>query len=374
MRILLTAEILLLESALGQSLAAKNHPQFLARNALIERCTSMPPNSVSAPDRLVKRRTALSPSAWHRRIGSPLLIAAVALLAVARLHAVEVTTSSGTSFNTIAPNSAKIPNWTTGWARCGLTAWSYVGKVNDASGVYLGNGWAITAAHVGNGDLILGSNTYSLIRGTDHQLVNSDGSSADLVVFKLAQAPNLPALTILPTDPIPFSASQPGDKAAMIGYGGGQGETWGYNTVTAVNSLAQVGTNTSNDLETALGTVTAGASSITNKAFFVGGDSGGGDFIFNTSTQTWMLAGLNEAIDGNNDSFMVQLDTYASQIDAITGLTAPSELPGSKGSSGLAGVPEPSAEGLLGLGLMLSAWNVRRRPRCASSLIQSTGT
>ena len=252
----------------------------------------------------------------------PLLGLAAALLLSATSRAVEVTTITGTSFNTIAPTAATIPNWTTGWARCGITAWNYVGQVNDASGVYLGNGWAITAGHVGNGDLTLLGTDYPLVRGSNHSILNSDGTSADLVVFKLAQAPNLPSLTILPTDPIPFSQSQAGNTIATIGYGGGKGETWGYNTITAINVLAQVSSFTSNDLETALGTVTEGASSVTNKAFFIGGDSGGGDFIFNTSTQTWMLAGLNEAVDGSNDSFMVQLDTYASQIDAITGLRA----------------------------------------------------
>lgn len=323
----------------------------------------MPRTSVSAPYPSEKRVTSVSSFAWHRRIGSVLRVAAGALLWVlaAASRAVEVTTSSGTSFNTIAPTNVTIPNWTTGWGRCGITAWNYVGKVNEASGVYLGNGWAITAGHVGNGALILGGSTYSLIQGSDHGIVNADGSAADLTVFQIAHPPNLPSLTLFPTDPIPFSQNQPGNTIAMIGYGGGQGETWGLNTITTVNSPQQVSIYTSNDLETALGTVTAGASSTTNKAFFVGGDSGGGDFIFNTSTQTWMLAGLNEAIDGNNDSFMVQLDTYASQIDALTGLTAPTESIGSNGSAGLSGVPETSTAGLLGFGLFLSLWSFRGR-------------
>jgi hypothetical protein len=235
--------------------------------------------------------------------------------------------------------------------------------VNDASGVYLGNGWAITAGHVGNGNLILGGSTYSLVQGSDHGIVNADGSSADLTVFKVAAPPNLPSLTIFPTDPIPFSQNQAGSTIAMIGYGGGKGETWGFNTITTVNSPQQVSIYTSNDLETALGTVTAGSASITNKGFLVSGDSGGGDFIFNSSTQTWMLAGLNEAIDGNNDSFLVQLDTYASQIDAITGLTAPTESAGSNVSTGLTGVPEPSTAGLLGFGILLGWWKLRRRRR-----------
>jgi hypothetical protein len=183
----------------------------------------------------------------------------------------------------------------------------------------------------------------------------------DLQVFKIAQPPNLPSLTILPTNPVAFSQSQAGNQVAMIGYGGGKGETWGYNTVTQINTLVGISTYTSVDFGTDLGTVTAGTTSITNKAFFIGGDSGGGDFIFNTSTQTWMLAGLNEAVDGNNDSFMVQLDTYASQIDAITGLKVGAESIPANESSGVTGVPEPSAVGLFGFGILVWRWRVRRR-------------
>jgi hypothetical protein len=69
-----------------------------------------------------------------------------------------------------------------------------------------------------------------------------------------------------------------------------------------------------------------------------------------------MLAGLNEAIDGSNNSYMVQLNSYASQINAITG------------------VPEPSSMGmgLLAFGSLLSLRRVRRRPcpRIAESVYE----
>jgi hypothetical protein len=268
------------------------------------------------------------------------LVAISTLLLVASSRAVEV---SGGTFNTTAPTSTDIPNWNTGWGNGTVTGWNYVGTVNGASGVYLGNGWAITAGHVGAGSLVLGGNTYSIVAGSAQGITNGDGSSADLVVFKLTLSPNLPSLNILSRDPNPISRN-PYDSIAMLGYGGGQGETWGFNAVTAVNLTVPLVGFVSNDLETALGTMTAGSSMITNNAFLVGGDSGGGDFIFDSSTQAWTLAGLNEAIDGSNNSYLVQLNTYASQINAITG------------------VPEPSSMGLLGFGLFLSVWNFRRRP------------
>lgn len=292
----------------------------------------------------MKRSPIASLFARRRCIDSPLLTAAVALLLVASSRAVEVT---GNTFNTTAPTSANIPNWNRGWGNGTVNGWNYVGQVNGATGVYLGNGWAMTVGHVGNGNLILGGTTYPLAQGSMHLFANSDGSSIDLTVFKLTVSPNLPALSILPTDPVPFSQNQAGDSIAMIGYGGGKGETWGYNTVTEVNSQQQVSFYNSNDFETDLGTTTAGTSSVTNTAFLVSGDSGGGDFLFNPATQKWMLAGLNEAIDDQNNSYLVQLDTYAAQINAITGLTS---------------APEPSPSGLLGFGLLLWLWRFRGRP------------
>ncbi len=83
----------------------------------------------------------------------------------------------------------------------------------------------------------------------------------------------------------------------MIGFGGGQGETWGYDTVTKVEVVAQVSGYTSRDFSTAFATTSAGSSSVTNTAQLVSGDSGGGDFIYDTASGKWMLAEINEAVD-----------------------------------------------------------------------------
>jgi hypothetical protein len=285
----------------------------------------------------MQQLTNVSIFARRRRWGLSLLMAGGAWLmaATASSWGVEMT---GNTFNTTAPTSANIPNWNTGWGSSTVSGWNYVGVVNGATGVYLGNGWAMTVGHVGNGSLTLGGTTYPLLQGSLHTFTNPDGSDIDLCVFKLSVSPSLPALSISGVDPVAFSQNQAGSGVAMIGFAGGKGETWGYNAVTEVNSLQQVSFYTSNDFETDLGKTTAGTSSVTNNAFLVSGDSGGGDFIFNSATQSWTLAGLNEAIDDSNNSYLVQLDTYAPQISAITGLTS---------------LPEPSSTGLLGFGLLM---------------------
>jgi hypothetical protein len=137
----------------------------------------------------------------------------------------------------------------------------------------------------------------------------------------------------------------------MIGYGGGQGETWGLNTVTQKNLSVQLNgySYTTTDFETAYGTTTYTqgpfTASVTNDYDFILGDSGGAGFIYNGST--WQLAGINEAVDEKN-SFLVQLSAYSTQINAVTS------------------VPEMSTPAFLVLGLL--AWMWGGRPRSFAAL------
>jgi len=59
----------------------------------------------------------------------------------------------------------------------------------------------------------------------------------------------------------------------------------------------------------------------------IGGDSGGGDFVYDSATGQWQLAGINEAVDTTtHDSYMVQLDAYASQIKSFSAVPEPRSL------------------------------------------------
>ncbi|HEY0257238.1 MAG TPA: trypsin-like serine protease [Candidatus Methylacidiphilales bacterium] len=266
--------------------------------------------------------------------------------------------SSGTLngvFNTTAPTSTDIANWNTGWGTSdGETGWNYVGNVNGASGVYLGNGWVLTAAHVGAGSFVLNGTTYTPIAGSTQGISDANGT-ADLTLFQISTQPNLPSLTLSLNAPVPFSQTQTGSTVAMLGFGGSHGETWGVDTVTQINQQIDLHPDfpyVSNDFYTVNGQFFDGLASITNSYQIIGGDSGGADFIFNVATQTWELAGINE-VTGNgtfngqdvNFSGMVQLNTYASQIQGI--IATPT--------------PEPSTWLLFSLGLIgLWSWSHRR--------------
>jgi hypothetical protein len=260
------------------------------------------------------------------------------------------------TYDTTAPTNADIPNWTSGWGTSGITGWTYVGQVNGASGVYLGNGWVLTAAHVGAGNCLLDGTTYNLVANSG-QLVDYNPAtmvSADLELFQIQTSPSLPSLTLSLALPTAFSPVNNGSTVAMLGYGGSAPLlSWGLDTVTQTNQtidLTQPPNNMpyiSNDFITVNGTTTYGARSVTNNSTVVSGDSGGGDFTYNSALGIWELTGINEVngtfTNSSNQvtgtfSGMVQLNTYAAQIESITGIGA---------------VPEPSTWMLLGFGLIL---------------------
>lgn len=208
--------------------------------------------------------------------------------------------------------------------------WNNVGQVNGASGVYLGNGWVITAGHVGAGNFTLNGTTYAAVAGASMSVTNGS-DTADLTLFRISPQPGLAPLILSTTDPKAMSTTAQGSSVVMAGFGGdGNNRTWGTNNITFINqSITLDGTPySSNDFLTISQTFTEGRTTSNNLTQVVVGDSGGGDFIFNSSSSQWELAGINEVngtvtltINGTATTYtmsgMVQLSTYAAQINAI---------------------------------------------------------
>jgi hypothetical protein len=247
-----------------------------------------------------------------------ILVAAALLLLPAR--AVE---QNGTYFAT-QPTNAQVPNWTSGWPQSGVTGWNYVGRVNTASGTYLGNGWVLTVGHVGMGNFQTSDGT--IYNGVGSGIAvpnpaNPTGPYVDLFLFQVSPRPNLAPITISASLPVAFSSTQAGTPVVLVGLGGPVGWTWGYDTVTRINTPKPSNQYTqfvANDFYTD-NSVTIGSTTVTNHSFLVDGDSGGGAFVYNTGSNRWELAGINEVADANSTVFsgMVQLNTYAAEINAI---------------------------------------------------------
>jgi hypothetical protein len=253
-----------------------------------------------------------------------LLLCLMGLIAP-RAWGVQILVNGTASYNTTEPTGSDIPDWGAGWGSGSVNGWDYVGRAQDAGGVYLGNGWVITAGHVGEGDLYLDGTTYDAVPNSAQTITDSTGE-ADLTLFQIATSPDLPALSIATEAPSAADMSgSGGSEVAMIGYGSGS-ETWGLNTVTLNDVTVQVDgySYMTTDFQTAYGDPPSGFTNLDNDAVLIGGDSGGGDFIYNTDLSEWQLAGINEAVDtSTDDSYMVQLSTYAPQIKAIIAVPEP---------------------------------------------------
>ena len=264
--------------------------------------------------------------------------------------AVATITTTGTTYQTTEPT---VTNWTTGWetttGETGVSGWDYVGQINGASAVYLGNGWVLTAAHVSPG---VGS-TFTL-SGVSYTVssVSSLGATTDLVLFQISTVLSLPSLTLTGTTSLltAFAGKSSESEVVMIGYGGGA-ESWGENIVTSLDvSVSLSGyPYTTTDFKTQLGTSNANHASITNTAQVVNGDSGGADFYYDSATGKWVLVGINEAAGTYSNgsyaaSYMVDLSAYADEINAT-----------------ISAVPEPSTWALLGAGGAFLLWARIRR-------------
>jgi len=212
-----------------------------------------------------------------------------------------------------APSArAVISGSTYNYSDPGSAPWNYVGSLNGASGVYLGDynntNWVLTAAHVGWGNFTLGGATYDAIGNSAFSLYNSDGSLSDLSLFQISGAPGLANLAIASSEPAGGSTVQ------MIGFGGGK--SWGTNTIYGYTNYTLGGTPYGG-----IGIVTLASGEGGNGAQGVGGDSGGG--MFYEDSGNWTLAGTlsgaGNLTDGNGTNLgqatvAVDLAAYSSQI------------------------------------------------------------
>ena len=222
--------------------------------------------------------------------------------------------------------------------------WDYIGEVNNLTGTYLGNGWVLTANHVGPGNFTLGGVTYLWIPGTEVQLNNQSATLADLVMFQVTPEPPLPLLALRSTIP------PVGEFTITIGYGRDRGgETnWDPNGPFPPDELSgwswaqtrtkRWGTNEVEGFPTGLVNSTVAFYTIFDEGQLlpesqaVTGDSGGAIFTINpTATE---LAGLIYAVGPSlgqpvetslftNLTFAARIDFYHDQIQEVVGLPEP---------------------------------------------------
>ena len=186
-----------------------------------------------------------------------------------------------------------------------------VGIRGSATAVYLGDGWVLTAAHVGAGSTWFNGIDYSEVPNSAVQLANPPGQgftpNSDLLMYQIQGGPNLPSISI--------GSSPPADgwQVTMVGNGRDQDPSeaywnsswvptsspstyagyiwsdtnsirWGTNIIDSVGIPEGVETNSETAFQTTFSLTPSNAQGAP-------GDSGGAVFHQDASGQ-WTLVGI----------------------------------------------------------------------------------
>jgi len=222
--------------------------------------------------------------------------------------------------------------------------WANVGTVNFDSGIYLGAGWVLTAAHVGPGSFNLNGVAFTY-DGASQRLTNSDGTLTDMVIFHLSALPSLPKLLL--TSNTPTASSQvdmiahgriAGSAQTNIGtytgfyWSSDAHKSWGNNKVNA-GGLITANAGASYGNVTVFSTTFEPPGFLTTEpAQAAAGDSGGG--VFQKIGSGWQLMGMLDLISDfldqtngtavyGNQTLAADIATYRNEIVAIIKATIP---------------------------------------------------
>lgn len=224
------------------------------------------------------------------------------------------------------------------------TGFDHVGHIRGTSGVYVGGGWVLTAAHVGAGDFWLDGVRYPAVPDSWVRLRGEvDAGPPDLGLFRVEPAPQLPRLEIARRRP------KLADAVLLVGCGLGRGEPfawegragwrwappavcrWGRNQVAAVSlEMQEPGVATR-----AFATLFSDGEP--EEAQAAVGDSGGAAFV--PGRQAWVLAGIMISVRSfprqpaqtsviGNATHLADLSHYRAEIRAAMGLEPDEEAAG----------------------------------------------
>lgn len=115
-----------------------------------------------------------------------------------------------------------------------------MGILRGSTGIYLGNRWVLTANHVGAGEIVLPSGSFTAEPNSSIRVANPTGQGltelTDLVLFRLVDEPNVAPLAISAESPLP------GTEVTLIGNGRNRADelTYWNRTGTGTNILWEV--------------------------------------------------------------------------------------------------------------------------------------
>ncbi len=219
--------------------------------------------------------------------------------------------------------------------------WKNVGYLNESTAVYMGNGYVLTAAHVGAGKFQLADGSrYAPIPETEQRFRNSDGSFSDLCVFRVSYRAS-DSIADLPSVPLGPVCPGQGSFVLLIGAGSGNSSNsriqfassrdfswnedfrirWGLNRVAHQFASPMKTYHFS----------TPGYSTKFSRGEYrcqaTPGDSGGAAFVYNRQTHRWELGGIILAVDSRvgeaefgNQTYIADLTILPDQVFKLDGL------------------------------------------------------
>jgi len=213
--------------------------------------------------------------------------------------------------------------------------WENIGTVGMGTGLYLGNGWVLTSAHVGCLPFQLSDGScYRPIKGTWHVMVNPDGSKSDLALFRVDEDGEMSALRRLPDVPLSTAGVESKTPVILVGTGyvemevreegpvrfgiqqrAAREKRWALATTDQVKRPAATpGGYKTHCFATTFREKASGGQAAE-------GDSGGAAFIFDAETQKWKLAGcifavsqLSGFVPYGARTYVGDLTMYSAQI------------------------------------------------------------
>jgi hypothetical protein len=214
-------------------------------------------------------------------------------------------------------------------------------RYEGPSVIYLGGGFALTARHVGMGEIILRGEIVPPVASSKRTLLNVNGTPADAMLFEVALPEGFRDLPILP---ITGEPPRPGEEVLLIGFGRQRekvvevetegpsqfgfswsdkgGKRWGTNRVSSIDDTLYQGSWTTHSFALDFDPPNSAATTAFEAQAAVG-DSGGAVFVKRDGE--WLLAGMMTSVTGysrapahtsmyGDSTYAADLTRYRSEI------------------------------------------------------------
>ena len=214
-------------------------------------------------------------------------------------------------------------------------------RYEGPSVIYLGNGFALTARHVGMGEVFLRGEIVPPVAGSKRTLLNANGTTADAMLFEVALPDGFEDLPFLP---IATEGPRLGEDVLLIGFGRGRenvvdvatdgpsqfgfswtekgSKRWGTNRISSVDETLFQGSWTTHSVVVVFDPPSS-EKSTRHEAQAAVGDSGGALFVKRDGE--WLLAGMMTSVTGytrapartsmyGDSTYAADLSTYRSEI------------------------------------------------------------